>query len=79
MLLSLKDNFLNQCMISRDLLTQSLAIEALAQFCILDKEIAQQNLVRFLLMVRDLVFSNIITVIVYKRLTPSISLDFRRW
>ncbi|KAK6638424.1 hypothetical protein RUM44_008853 [Polyplax serrata] len=53
MLLSLKDNFLNQCMISRDLLTQSLAIEALAQFCILDKEIAQQNLVRFLLMISE--------------------------
>lgn len=48
---SLKDNFLNQCLTSHDLLTQSLAIQALGQFCILDKELAKENLFRFMLMV----------------------------
>lgn len=48
---SLKDNFLNECLTSHDLLTQSLAIQALGQFCILDKEMAKENLFRFMLMV----------------------------
>lgn len=55
-LLNLKENFLNQCMSSRDLLTQSLAIEATAQFCILDRELAKENLIRFFLMVIEFVY-----------------------
>ena len=54
-LLALRENFLNQCMASRDLLTQSLAIEASAQYSILNKEFAKQSFIRFLLMVSEII------------------------
>lgn len=49
----LREDLLNPCLASEDLLTQSLAIQALAQFCILDKSIAQEHLLSFLLMVTN--------------------------
>lgn len=48
----LREDFLASCLASEDLMTQSLAIQALAQFCVLDKDLAQENVLKFLLMVR---------------------------
>lgn len=48
---NIKENFLNQCLTSQDLFTQSLSIQVLGQFCVLDMDMAKENLFRFILMV----------------------------